>query len=295
MITASELHHYSSLVFQRTARRVLHVLFPVQCRTCDRPLADDPVPFFCRTCWNSIQPLRGAACPRCARPFASPWALAYSPTHLCIECRMRKPAFTKAWAGYPYAPPLREAIGLLKYERKYGLADSLCRLLTAALPPALDVDLIMPVPLHPARLREREFNQSLLLAQSIGRHLRIPVSYADLLRIRDNPAQTSLPRSSRLTNLRRAFHVRRPENIRGRRVLLVDDVFTTGTTVNECAKALRKAGSGDVYVLTLARTVEAALLPDAMLPLPARGFIQTKGSPLDAHLRIPLSRLRRTQ
>lgn len=276
MITASGLHHYSSLVLQRTARRALHVLFPVQCRACDRPLTDDPVPFFCQTCWNYIRPLQGAACPRCSRPFASPWASAYSPTHLCIDCRTRKPAFTKAWAGYAYGSPLREAIGLLKYERKYGLAESLCHLLTAAVPTALDVDLIMPVPLYPARLREREFNQSLLLAESVGQYLRIPLSYADLIRTRDNPAQTSLPRSSRLTNLRRAFHVRRPENVRGRRVLLVDDVFTTGTTVNECAKTLRRVGSGDVYVLTLARTVEAALLPDALLPPPARGLIQTK-------------------
>jgi ComF family protein len=249
----------------------------MSCRTCERPLADDPVPFFCRTCWNYILPLEGAACPRCARPFVSPLASVYSPTHLCGDCRTRKPAFTRAWSCYPYASPLREAISLLKYERKYGLADSLCRLLTAALPPVLEVDLVMPVPLHPARLREREFNQSLLLAESVARRLRIPLSYTNLIRTRNNPAQTSLPRSIRLTNLRRTFHVRRPEAVRARRVLLVDDVFTTGTTLNECAKMLRKAGTGDVYVLTLARAVDPALLPDTRMPFPARTLLPTIG------------------
>lgn len=277
MITASGLHHYSTLMLQRTTRRALRVLFPVQCGTCERPLTDDPVPFFCRACWGSIQPLRCAACPRCARPFSSSLALTYSPTHICTDCRRRNPAFSKVWSGYPYASPLREAISLLKYERKYGLADSLSRLLVDALPAALEADLIMPVPLHPARLREREFNQSLLLADAVGRRLKIALCYTNLIRIRDNPAQTSLPRSTRLTNLRRAFHVRRPDAVRARRILLVDDVLTTGTTLNECAKALRKAGARDVCAVTLARTVDPALLPDNRLPSPARPITPTKG------------------
>jgi ComF family protein len=141
----------------------------------------------------------------------------------------------------------------------------------------LDADLVMPVPLHPTRLREREFNQSLLLADSVARRMSTPLCYTNLIRIRDNPAQTSLPRSTRLTNLRRSFHVRRPDAVRGRRILLVDDVLTTGTTLNECAKALRQAGAGDVYAVTLARAVDPASLPDAWLPPAARPTIPTKG------------------
>ena len=235
MITASGLHHYSSLMFQRTTRHALRILFP------------------------------------------SSLATAYSPTHICSDCRTRKPAFSKAWSGYPYASPLREAISLHKYERKYGLAASLSRLLLDVLPSTLEADLVMPVPLHPARLREREFNQSLLLADSVARRLNIPLCYTNLIRIRDNPAQTSLPRSTRLTNLRRTFQVRRPEAVRARRILLVDDVLTTGTTLNECAKALRKAGAGDVYAVTLARAVDPASLPDAWLPPAARPTTPTKG------------------
>ena len=283
-MTSSELCGRSVRLLQNSARYAVRLLFPAKCRTCERRLTDDPIPFFCRTCWQYIRPLKGPACPRCARPFTSAWASVYSPTHLCGDCRRRKPAFTKAWSLYPYASPLREAVGLLKYERKYALADSLCRLLLAALPPELDIDVIMPVPLHPVRLREREFNQSLLLAQAVSHRLGTELSYTNLIRVANQPAQTSLSRSARLTNLRHAFRLRTPGAVQGCRVLLVDDVFTTGTTLHECAKALRKAGSGDVSALTLARAVDPAMLPDTVFPSRVRETDRTKGMQTDAHL-----------
>ncbi|MBH0203291.1 MAG: ComF family protein [Nitrospira sp.] len=123
----------------------------------------------------------------------------------------------------------------------------------------------MPVPLHSERLRQREFNQSLLLADGIGHHLDIPVAYTNLIRPVPTPAQTTLSRKNRLNNLRRAFAVRHPEAIVRKRILLIDDVFTTGTTVNECAKTLRKAGSGDVFVITLGRTMDLTMIPDRIM------------------------------
>jgi ComF family protein len=113
----------------------------------------------------------------------------------------------------------------------------------------------MPVPLHASRLRDREYNQSLLLADELNRDLRLPLVYDNLVRLRAAPPQTELSRSERLANLRRCFSVRRPAEVDGKRVLLIDDVMTTGTTANECAKALRKAGAAEVFVLTLARTL----------------------------------------
>jgi ComF family protein len=146
------------------------------------------------------------------------------------------------------------------------------------LPSPLSVDVIMPVPLHPQRLREREFNQSLLLADRLGRHLNLPVVSANLVRRVPSPPQTSLSRKERLRSLRNAFGVRNPERISGKRVLLIDDVFTTGSTVNECARALRKAGSDDVSVLTLARTVDTSTVPDRILAHRARrGLELVKG------------------
>jgi len=154
---------------------------------------------------------------------------------------------------------------LLKYKGRISLARPLARLMIDALPPTLTVDMVMPVPLHPQRLREREFNQSLLLADHLGRHLDLPVDCTNLVRVLPAAVQTSLSRKDRLRNLRGAFAVRRPEMIAGKRILLIDDVFTTGTTVNECAKTLRKAGSGDVFAVTLARTVESGIVPDRVL------------------------------
>ena len=236
-------------------RQLLHVVLPVECAACGANLTDDPVPFFCRRCWSSIKPLAGSACPRCGRPFASAVALTYSPAHLCRACRLRRPAYTGAWSLYPYEPPLQDAIRLFKYHGKVALADALGDLMLAALRQPPDVDLIMPVPLHPSRLREREFNQSLLLADRLNRRLHLPLSHTNLVRLRRTEPQTEFSRAERLKNLRKAFAVLRPDEVTDKRVLLVDDVMTTGTTVNECAKALRKAGAADVYVGTLACTI----------------------------------------
>jgi ComF family protein len=134
----------------------------------------------------------------------------------------------------------------------------------SALPAGIDVDLIMPVPLHPARLRGREFNQSLLLADQLARHLSRPVSASHLIRVLATDPQTTLSRHERLRNLRQAFEVRNPEAIAGQRILLVDDVFTTGTTLNECAKTVLKADAASVCVLTLARTIDTSLVQDRL-------------------------------
>lgn len=123
----------------------------------------------------------------------------------------------------------------------------------------------MPVPLHPSRLREREFNQSLLLADRIARHLRRPISFTNLIRTLPSDPQSTLTRKERMKNLRRAFAVNEPVQIARTRILLIDAVFTTGTTVNECAKALKQAGAEDIVVLTLARTVESSVVPDRIL------------------------------
>jgi ComF family protein len=151
---------------------------------------------------------------------------------------------------------MRDAVRVFKYEKKVVLARTLGRLLTeTAAGLRLQAEVIIPVPLHPSRLRERGFNQSLLLADRLARQADVPLQYTNLVRVRQTPAQTELRRAARAKNLRRAFAVSRPDDVAGRRILLVDDVYTTGTTVNECAKALRKAGAADVTVLTLARAI----------------------------------------
>jgi ComF family protein len=169
------------------------------------------------------------------------------------------------WTLYPYIPQLQDAICAIKYRNVSSLAKPLASLTVRALPGELDTDVIVPVPLHPSRLRARGFNQSLLIADRLGRHLRRPVSTTDLIRTIATEPQTSLTRSERIRNLRRAFTVRHAEAFCGRKILLIDDVFTTGTTLNECAKALRSAGAASVSALALARTIDSSLIPDRVL------------------------------
>ena len=234
-------------------RKFLHVLFPAACAHCETPLWDDPIPFVCEACWTRLVPIPSPCCPHCGGPFASPVALQHSPTHECRACRTKPPAFTQTWSLFPYQSPLKEAILLFKYRGKRSLTKHFIQAMIPALPTLPIIDALMPVPLHPQRLREREYNQSLLLAHGLSQHLQVPLLLSCLLRVRPTEPQTSLSKKERLTNLRRAFAVDDVSRITGQRILLIDDVFTTGTTLHECAKTLRKAGSGPVYGLTLAR------------------------------------------
>jgi len=188
-------------------RKFLNVIFPVACAHCKTPLWDDSVPFICQTCWSKLVPIAGPCCPHCGIPFASPVALQQSPHHTCGTCRTRPPAFTKIWSLFPYQSPLKEAITLFKYRGKRSLTKHFIQAMIPALPTFPSLDILIPVPLHPLRLREREYNQSLLLAHGLSQHLQIPLLLSCLLRIRPTVPQTSLSKKERLTNLRRAFTV----------------------------------------------------------------------------------------
>ncbi len=234
-------------------RKFLHTIFPATCASCKIPLWDDPIPGICQTCWGTIAKISSPCCTRCGVPFDSPLALQHSPTHTCGSCRTKPPAFAQAWSLFPYQSPLKEAIALFKYHGKRSLTTPFLHAMISALPDLPNIDLLMPVPLHPQRLRERGYNQSALLAYGLSRHLKVPLLLSCLLRTRATVPQTSLTRKERLTNLRKAFAIKDISRIKDQRILLIDDVYTTGTTLHECAKTFRKAGSGPVYGLTLAR------------------------------------------
>jgi len=153
---------------------------------------------------------------------------------------------------------MMEVISRFKYHGASRLAKPLSTLLSEYKDPELpfsEFDLILPVPLHPQRLRRRGFNQSLLLARRVSRHHSIALDFKSLQRIRHTQPQTELSGAQRQKNIRGAFEVRNPFVIEEKRLLLIDDVFTTGATVQECSKVLLKAGAKRVDVLTLARVL----------------------------------------
>jgi ComF family protein len=153
---------------------------------------------------------------------------------------------------------VRQVVHKFKYGRKVSLGKPLGRLMALGCREFLDgcrFDLIVPVPLHPKRLRWRAFNQSLLLAREIGRAYRVPADPFVLRRDRPTPPQTQLPEDERRRNVRGVFSLNPDRPVEGKSILLVDDVYTSGATVNECSRVLKRGGAREVFVVTLARAV----------------------------------------
>jgi ComF family protein len=237
----------------RVGRRMVDLLFPPQCMAC-RALVSDPGAL-CAECWQSIQFLEGPGCDCCGLPFEiDPGA-----GTLCASCHARPPAYDKASAVMRYDQTSRGPILALKHADRLDLAPAFGRWLERGGRGLLDeAEIIVPVPLHPLRLWTRRYNQSAELARWLGRRTAKPVNFAALLRGRNTPSQGAMPSAkARRRNMQSAFRVspRHKSAIAGRNILLVDDVLTTGATVEACARALKRAGAQKVFVLALARVV----------------------------------------
>lgn len=239
----------------RFLKKLLDLIYPRTCVHCDRSITDETSDLpYCRGCWETIRPLTGPQCSICATPFPSPSALSHSPDHHCAECREDIPAFSRAFTPYPYEGILADAIQRFKYQKQTSLAAPLAGLIMEKLT-TVQFDLVAAVPLHPTRLRTREFNQSLLLAQRIARFTQVPLLIDALNRSRDTLPQVGLSRKERAQNVRRAFHLSDPTPIKGKRILLVDDVYTTGATLREGSKILLKGGAKEVIVAAVTRMI----------------------------------------
>ena len=222
---------------------ILDWLYPPTCLLCGDPGHDRLD--LCRPCAESL-PYIEAACPRCALPLAA------ETPQLCGACQNTPPAFDAAHALFHYEEPARYLIRSLKFGARYPSGRLLGTLLAERLRDRAErPQALIPVPLHPGRYRERGFNQALEIARTVSRRLGIPLDLDACRRIRATPAQAQLSARERRKNLRRAF-VARP-NLAYRHVAILDDVVTTGTTVNELAKTLRRAGVERIEIWACAR------------------------------------------
>ncbi|MCK7577907.1 MAG: ComF family protein [Chromatiales bacterium] len=197
----------------------------------------------CPGCERSL-PVISAACPRCAAPYAHAGLAAAGE---CGQCQRQPPPFDRARAVFHYAPPVDHFIRALKFHGELGLGRWLGEQLAQCV--AADdrqPDLIVPVPLHRARLRARGYNQALELARPVARALKVPIDARALQRVRATDAQSDLPFDARRRNVRGAFAVADDTAVRDRRVVLIDDVMTTGNTVGAAAAALRAAGAAEI-------------------------------------------------
>jgi len=235
-------------------------LYPPRCRACAGRIHGRDAEYFCAPCWSQIQLVAHPLCRICGRPFPD----AGGDDHTCGVCLERAPRFAaaRAWACYPREEsaehPLRQVVQKYKYGRKVALGKPLGRLMARGCAEFLGqvpADLIVPVPLHGRRLRWRGFNQSLLLARQVSRAYGVPIDPFVLQRRKETAAQTQLAEEDRRRNVRGAFALRPNKSVNDKTILLVDDVYTSGATVNECSLTLQRAGANEVYVLTLARAV----------------------------------------
>jgi Predicted amidophosphoribosyltransferases len=231
-------------------RPLASLFYPPACAVCARPVGKTE--YLCGPCQKKAQRIIPPFCAKCSEPFAG----AISGSFTCGNCAHRKLQFDAAVSAYRSRGVVRFLILQFKYNRQLHLRHPIGRwLMEAMADPRLQqkgFDLIVPVPLHPARVRERGFNQAELLARMLAEELRIPLSSA-LQRVRYTTTQTAFDRTDRMENLRNAFRLRRKGSMRELRVLLVDDILTTGSTLSECARVLREAGAHSVYAVTAAR------------------------------------------
>jgi ComF family protein len=263
----SEFHRRSfrRILSSTIAQGLFAVLFPSDCRVCGVPLVKISRLPVCQSCLDAMLPISGGLCGVCGERIFSPYAISSSFAEPCCGlCSRIKPLFQRAAAYGSYEDGLRELIHLLKYGGVRPAANVLGRMLSeaitslhAGLPPD---STMIPVPLHRTKLRQRGFNQAELIARAAikicGGESRLRLRTDIFERKRDTASQIGLTSHQRRANLRGAFEVNNPEVIKGREVIVVDDVYTTGATVSECARVLLRAGATKIWVATVARTLK---------------------------------------
>lgn len=229
---------------------VLNLFFPPQCLVCDALVPTHGT--LCTECWNDVPFISAPICACCGLPLE----FAVDENTLCGECLREHPPYSRARAAFVYNEHSRNLILKLKYQDDTYLAPTFGRWLKGAGEELIAAsDLIIPVPLYYWRMVSRRYNQSLLLARILARHTGLPLLPDGLKRIRATAQQTGLTRAQREKNVKGAFIVPDAHRnaIKGKSILLVDDVMTTGATLGACTKVLLKADAAQVNVLTLAR------------------------------------------
>jgi len=238
------------------------VLFPAPCRICQRPLVNASRIPVCEPCLESFERLEPPICQQCGRPSRFVAAGLTGPA-LCRLCRTGTYGFARARSFAIYNDALGAAVVLLKYEEVKRLGEWFAARLGETMAQQggeFRPDMVAPVPLHRDRLRERGYNQAEVIARPLARRLGLPLLPRLLVRARPRPPQLVLSRRERWNSVRGAYVTHADARVDKARILLVDDVFTTGATLDACARALRKAGAAEVMGLTVARVVPKWLL-----------------------------------
>ena len=234
---------------------LLDVILPPICHICRSFIPNAGTLHICQTCRDIMPIVSSPICPKCGIPF-----IGTGSDHRCGQCMTNPPHFDTARAHFLYEGPIRDLIHSYKYNQKTHLRNPLALLTLEGLSAFLksqNLHLIVPVPLHRSRLQQRGFNQAVLLGRTISHYLSLPMLPDVLVRTRPTEPQIDLSSAERRLNVKGAFTVFKPDQIASKRILLLDDVMTTGSTMDECAKELKKAGADAVIAATIARTARS--------------------------------------
>ncbi len=228
------------------------LVFPRNCFICHNQIpTQNSQEGVCPDCLRCMRMNFPPFCQKCNRHLQGPYVAA-----LCHNCRTYKPHFDFAWGACLYTAHLKKMIHSFKYGQKTMLRHTLANLMISHVKKySLDIqqfDLLIPIPLHPTRQRERGYNQAFCLAQGLSKYYKIPLKPNILKRVEHTKNQTSLSRKDRWTNLTSAFKMSTPSNVNNKSILLIDDLLTTGATSSQAAQTLKEAGANTVGVLTLA-------------------------------------------
>ena len=242
------------MYLQRAWDAVTSVLFPAPCRVCDQPLLNATTIPICSACLEGFRKIEMPLCTRCGRPLHSGGGNAAA-NSLCRLCQSNFYSFDAARSFAQYDDSLSSAVLLLKYERITPLARWFAERLAEVVRKNAEwkIEMVVSVPLHRERLKERGYNQSDLLAKALANILKTPLAHDVLARTKPRPAQLVLSKREHRDSVRGAFVIHRSAQVDKKRVLLVDDVFTTGATLDSCSRALKKAGAATVAGVTIGR------------------------------------------
>jgi ComF family protein len=233
--------------------RILDTLLPPNCLACDTPVADDGL--FCLACFRLANFISAPMCAQCGVPL--PHGAAAGQGGACGRCEAAPPEFGSARAALRYDETAQRVILPFKYADRPEMARGLARLMLRPGARLLrTAEVLVPVPLHVARLRMRRYNQAALLALELGRLARVPCIPDALVRQKATAPLARMGLTARQAELLDAITVRAPVQVAGKQILLIDDVMTSGTTADACAAALRRAGASRVDVLTAARVAD---------------------------------------
>jgi ComF family protein len=234
---------------------ILDFIFPNACLVC-RSIDIDNQTNFCIECWKNLTFIQKPQCDICGLPFS----FSETPTPcreiLCKNCIVEKPFFTKARSIFIYNDTIRKALLTFKNQDQTQYAKFFSKILESYIASQkLKFDLIIPIPLHWTRLFKRQFNQSALITNHLGKNLKSTVHYDILKRIKKTSFQYEKSRIQRFLNLKDSFSIKNNEYIYRKKILLIDDVMTTGSTLNEASKALTAGDPDEIYCLSIARSV----------------------------------------